>query len=84
MECVELDVKYTSFVTDCYWMLNANVAAPGNICTFLFERDNRRTEVRSPTWRLCNECGTVVLVAGDSLRSYRANLKNACMYIMLS
>jgi len=26
----------------------------------------------------------VVLVAGDSLRSYRAKLKNVCMHIMLS
>jgi len=33
----------------------------------------------------CNGCGTVILVAGDSLRSYRASLKNVCvcMYIAL-
>ena len=54
-------------------MLNKNVASSRNICEFLFERDNR------PQLGDWNGCGTVVLMAGDSLRSYGANLQNVCI-----
>jgi hypothetical protein len=67
-------------------MLNKKVAAPRNICTRYLKYLNAIIgELNSgPQLVDCNGSVTVVLVVGDSLRSYRAKLKNVCMYIILS